>query len=438
MERALLSLLMEEFMDDSLEVDNLVLQTASKVALGNLAVLACFDDGNRAPPPPQPQNAQPHYHEEEVDSPEPTPPKKKRAPGPVVKKRKKKRRLSGKRSSSPVTIEVLAECVIAQYSDMDFRAHFQMSRSTFEDLCIHIAPSLAYRTISAEKKVLLTIWILSSRESYGVVSDRFSVSKGFLHGICSSVCSALSAIQKDFIKMPETQELDAIAKGFHQRCGFPGVVGAIGCTHIPIREPTKNRESYINKEGSFSMQLQVVCDDQLKFLHVHTGCPGAMHNTNIFKQSPLYPILEGDDLPADKHLIGDCSYPLRSHLLVPFTEERSLTPVEKKFNESLSYTRTEVELAVKLFKQKFLRLKFLDIRQVDDISTVISAACVLYNFILHKENIEDDINEAKLTEERDEFDVDLAPEPCPASEVFTEHAIAKRMEIASSLMTEAE
>ncbi|XP_064107910.1 putative nuclease HARBI1, partial [Macrobrachium nipponense] len=305
----------------------------------------------------------------------------------------------------------------------------------FQELCTHIAPALAYRTITAEKKVLLTVWILRSRESYGAVSERFDVSKGFLHGICSSVCSALAAIQKDFIKLPEPHEFDRIADGFYQRCQFPGVVGAIGCTHIPIREPSKNTEWFINKEGSFSIQLQAVCDDQLKFLHVHTGCPGLLNNAQVFFDSPLFTRLEDNYLPSTKHLLGDCSYPLKLYLLVPFAETDEMTNEQKRFNENLAYTRSEVDLAVKLLKQKFKRLKFLDIKQVDDMSKVIKAACVLYNFILYKENIEDDVKELELVEGQDEFEVDLAPEPYPVNSETIESALTKRLAIANSPMS---
>ncbi|XP_068203854.1 putative nuclease HARBI1 [Palaemon carinicauda] len=433
MEKALISVLLEEFMDDSLEVDNFILQTTSKASLANLSVLACFDDGSRS------AESIPAEYDEYDDIPSPEPPRRKRRRGRGRGRgrgasvgRKRGRGRGRGRSFDPVPLEVLAECVIPHYSDIDFRIQFGMSRVTFEELCTQIAPALAYRTITAEKKVLLTVWILRSRESYGAVSERFDVSKGFLHGICSSVCSALAAIQKEFIKMPEPQEFEKIADGFYQRCQFPGVVGAIGCTHIPIREPSKNTEWFINKEGSFSIQLQAVCDDQLKFLHVHTGCPGLLNNAQVFFDSPLFSQLEDNYLPSGKHLLGDCSYPLKLYLLVPFAETAEMTKEQKKFNENLAYTRSEVDLAMKLLKQKFKRLKFLDIKQVDDMSKVIKAACVLYNFILCKETIEDDVNEIELVEEQDEFEVDLAPEPYPVDSETDEDAHAKRLAIVNS------
>lgn len=39
--------------------------------------------------------------------------------------------------------------------------------------------------------------------------------------------------------------------------GFPKVLGAIDGTHVQITKPKEHGESYINRKGYHSMQLQV-------------------------------------------------------------------------------------------------------------------------------------------------------------------------------------
>lgn len=45
--------------------------------------------------------------------------------------------------------------------------------------------------------------------------------------------------------------------GFFAISSFPKVIGAINGTHINIPAPHKNPECYVNREGHYSIQLQV-------------------------------------------------------------------------------------------------------------------------------------------------------------------------------------
>lgn len=50
--------------------------------------------------------------------------------------------------------------------------------------------------------------------------------------------------------------------------GFPQVIGAIDGTHIKIAAPKLNTQSYINRKGFHSMQLQVNFKISSFFLYV--------------------------------------------------------------------------------------------------------------------------------------------------------------------------
>nr|CAI5859964.1 unnamed protein product [Callosobruchus analis] len=54
---------------------------------------------------------------------------------------------------------------------------------------------------------------------------------------------------------------------FEQKAGFPNVIGAIDGTHIKIRKPKTDSESYINRKGFYSVNLQAVCNLQCIFTH---------------------------------------------------------------------------------------------------------------------------------------------------------------------------
>jgi hypothetical protein len=60
------------------------------------------------------------------------------------------------------------------------------------------------------------------------------------------------------IKFPSTDEdYHHLEAEFSQRYRFPGVVGVLDGTHIPIPGPPDHGDSYINSKGFASMHLQV-------------------------------------------------------------------------------------------------------------------------------------------------------------------------------------
>ena len=71
-------------------------------------------------------------------------------------------------------------------------------------------------------------------ESYRGVGDRFGVNKGTLYIWCKDVCIALGKLAPKYIRWPDRSEYENIASDFAKRCGFPGVIGAIDGSHIPV------------------------------------------------------------------------------------------------------------------------------------------------------------------------------------------------------------
>lgn len=74
---------------------------------------------------------------------------------------------------------------------------------------------------------------------------------------------------------------------FRQLHDFPGVIGAIDGSHIPISAPTESPENYINRKGFHSIILQGICDYKLRFIDVFTGICGSVHDARVWRLSDI-------------------------------------------------------------------------------------------------------------------------------------------------------
>ena len=128
--------------------------------------------------------------------------------------------------------------------------------------------------------------------------------------------------------------------------GFPGVVGAIDGTHIPIKAPKENPNDYINCKFFHSIQLQAVFDADLLCTDAFCGFPGRIHDARAFRNSPLFEDARSgpDELfPGNTHILGDSAYPLQKWLMTPFKNYGNLNRDHKRYNFRQSSTRMVIE-----------------------------------------------------------------------------------------------
>lgn len=244
------------------------------------------------------------------------------------------------------------------------------------------------------------MWYLANQETFRSVADRFGMSKGSLHYYLRNFTHILTSedVLPKVICWPDIQEYPRIAEKFAQRAGFPGVIGAVDGTYIPIPGPKDFRDSYICRKGFPAFHLQAVCDKSLRFLDVFCAYPGSVHDSRAFRNSPLNARLENQAV-TDYHLIGDSAYALKPYLMTPFRDNGHLTSEQKKYNSAHSSTRVEIERSFGLLKGKFRKLKFLDMTNVSDMPFTIVSCCVLHNFVLLHEALDEEELESSGEEE---------------------------------------
>ena len=137
-------------------------------------------------------------------------------------------------------------------------------------------------------------------------------------------------------------------------------------------------------------QYVIVIFDSWMFFSAY---PGSVHDSRVFKNSPLFKELERNPLPEKYHLLGDSAYSLTTFLLTPFRNNGQLKAEEKQYNYAHSSTRVAIERCFGLLKGKFRKLKYLDMQKTEDMPRMIITCCALHNFVLlHESLVENDID----------------------------------------------
>jgi len=103
-----------------------------------------------------------------------------------------------------------------------------------------------------------------------MLGDHIHVHKPTVCLVIEKVSQAIACLKPKYIQMPRSQiEMNIVQDGFFSLRNFPKVIGAIDCTRIKIQSPNRNiGEKFRYRKGYFSINVQAVCNSQMKFLNI--------------------------------------------------------------------------------------------------------------------------------------------------------------------------
>ncbi|XP_066589982.1 putative nuclease HARBI1 [Prorops nasuta] len=251
------------------------------------------------------------------------------------------------------------------------------------------------------KQIALTLWFLGNQDTYRSIGDRFGVSKDCVWNSVFEVMMILVENVQRFIKWPEPHLMTSFEQRFQELSGFPGVIGAIDGSHIAITAPIENYDSYINRKGFHSVILQGICDYKLRFIHVFAGICGSVYDARVWRISDIKQLIDHDEnryFQNQYHLLGDSAYPLSNFLLTPYRDNGHLNDRENNYNTKHSQTRTVIERAFGILKNRFRKLKYIYMYNTEMIPLVIITSCILHNICIKNEDEPMDIHPIDMQE----------------------------------------
>ena len=151
-----------------------------------------------------------------------------------------------------------------------------------------------------------------------MIGTSHDVSQPSVSRCIAAVTNGLCSIAKDYIKFPNLHEQPQLQQSFLDKCGSPLVLCCIDCSHVSIIAPLNNEEIYVNGGNEHSINIQAICDSDLKFMDVVAKWPGSTHNAFTCRQSGINQRITSGDIPTVQGwFVGNSGYTLRPNLLTP-------------------------------------------------------------------------------------------------------------------------
>lgn len=287
-------------------------------------------------------------------------------------------------------------------TDEQFRQHFRLSKTSVRWICDELADHPRLRrlrggpqSLTVAEQVLCALRFYATGSFQGNIGSESYIGR---HQTTVSRCIkdvsiALvdTAVRKRWVAFPRTASERAYIKDrFLRRGSITGVIGCVDGTYIGIKAPSKSnrtvlKANYFTRKAHYALNTMVVCDADLRILHIDARFPGSCHDAHVWGKSALRRHFElGHLLDDGDCLLGDSGYPLEPWLLTPVAGHPPAQSPEALYNKAHSSMRSVVERCIGVLKARFRCLqKYRSLHHEPGRACHIIAACAaLHNISL--------------------------------------------------------
>jgi hypothetical protein len=179
---------------------------------------------------------------------------------------------------------------------------------------------------------------------------------------------------------------DHLSLLFLQNC-----LGSIDGTHIPISMSPNQVAPFRNRKGTFSQNVVVVCDFDLKISYVSAGWEGMAIDSMVLRSAMGNPVGKFE-VPDGKFYLVDGGYANTTSFLAPYRGVRyhlkefghgHRRPQNHRelFNHRHVVLRNNVERTLGVIKMRFPILKVATFHKMENQAKIPLAAATLHNLI---------------------------------------------------------
>ncbi|CAB3222835.1 unnamed protein product [Arctia plantaginis] len=261
-----------------------------------------------------------------------------------------------------------------------------VDKSTFEALCQEIRHKTLLKgttEIPLKVKVLCALSFLATGSYQRIVGVTQHLAQRTASRCIRQVVDALNhpAVMAKWIEFHHTHTSQ---QEFQRRFGLPGVIGCIDCTHVALVKPNVEEHLFYNRKGYHSLNVQMICDSNLRILNVNAKFGGATHDLHIWSSSRVESYMrELHQNNEQVWLLGDSGYPQRPWLMTPILNAVGGSR-EERYTQKHVQACNCIERSFGLLKARWrclLRDRALHYHP-HVASSITMACCVLHNIAL--------------------------------------------------------
>lgn len=287
----------------------------------------------------------------------------------------------------------------------EFRGLYRVSRQTCRRIMNMVIPYLPEKT--GPIPIPDQLVVLSAIYFYAQGSYQKCIGQNFEFPMCQAsvskcidlVTNILNNNFQNLITFPttEAEKQTEKQKFLNLALGFPGIIGALDCTHIRIHAPkTEDAHQpailFYNRKHFYSINTQCIVGADLKVLALNARYPGSVHDSAIWSTSNIRQHLVNNYTNGDRSswLIADAGYPLEPWVITPVAAPNN--DRERRFNISQRFCRNVVERFNGVFKSKFRCMSSEHTLNYapEKCSKLINACAIVYNICVEMQDIDDD------------------------------------------------
>nr|CAB3455806.1 unnamed protein product [Digitaria exilis] len=287
-----------------------------------------------------------------------------------------------------------------------FRHFFRTSRKTFDYICSIVREDLISRPpsgliniegrlLSVEKQVAIAMRRLASGDSQVSVGAAFGVGQSTVSQVTWRFIESMEERARYHMAWPGQERIEEIKATLEAVYGLPNCCGAVDATHIIMTLPAvESSEDWCDAAKNYSMFLQGIVDDEMRFIDIVTGWPGSMTFSRLMKCSTFFKLCEagnrlngpvkvsGENAEIREYIAGDSCYPLLPWLMTPY-EGKNLSAPMLKFNARQKAARLLGTNALTRLKGSWRILhKVMWRPDKNKLPSIILVCCLLHNILI--------------------------------------------------------
>ncbi|CAN6181408.1 unnamed protein product [Urochloa humidicola] len=288
-----------------------------------------------------------------------------------------------------------------------FRHFFRTSRKTFDYICSIVREDLISRPpsgliniegrlLSVEKQVAIAMRRLASGDSQVSVGAAFGVGQSTVSQVTWRFIESMEERARYHLAWPSQERIEEIKATLEAVYGLPNCCGAVDATHIIMTLPAvESSEDWCDPAKNYSMFLQGIVDDEMRFIDIVTGWPGSMTFSRLMKCSGFFKLCEAgnrlngpvkvsaeNNAEIREYIAGDSCYPLLPWLMTPY-EGKNLSAPMLKFNARQKAARLLGTNALTRLKGSWRILhKVMWRPDKNKLPSIILVCCLLHNILI--------------------------------------------------------